>query len=173
MYQRILVPIDGSATSTLGLDEAIKLAQLTGASLRLIHVSDALTFATGFETYAAYAADVIPRLKEAGEQILEQGRIRVAASGVKVDTLLLDGMVTRVSDLVVDQAKAWDADLIVIGTHGRRGVGRWLLGSDAEQIVRMAPVPVLLVRALEVEGNAGVTVRAGEAARASNRAAPT
>jgi len=173
MYRHILVPIDGSATSTQGLDEAIKLAKLTGASLRLIHVSDVLTFATGFETYAVYAADVIPRLKEAGEQILEQGRIRVAASGVKVDTLLLDGMVARVSDLVVEQAKAWDADLIVIGTHGRRGVGRWLLGSDAEQIVRTAPVPVLLVRALEVEGKAGTTVRASEAARASNRAAPT
>jgi nucleotide-binding universal stress UspA family protein len=56
---------------------------------------------------------------------------------------------------VIEQAKAWGADLIVIGTHGRRGVGRLLLGSDAEQIVRMAPVPVLLVRAPEVkEGTA-------------------
>jgi len=55
------------------------------------------------------------------------------------------------SDLVGDQAKAWNADLVVIGTHGRRGVNRLMLGSDAEQIVRTSPVPVLLVRA--VEGN--------------------
>jgi len=155
MYQRIFVPIDGSATSTQGLDEAIKLAKLTGASLRLIHVVDALTFATGFEPYAAYANDVIPIMMEAGQKILDQGKARAEANGVKVDTLLLDSLAARVSDTIIEQAKAWNADLIVIGTHGRRGVGRWLLGSDAEQIVRMAPVPVLLVRAPEVENQTG------------------
>lgn len=158
MYQRILVPIDGSTTSNHGLDEAIKLAKLTGACLRLIHVVDVLTFATGFEPYAVYAGDVIPRMKEVGGQILEQGRARVAASGVKVDTLLFDNLMTRVSEAIIEQAKAWGADLIVIGTHGRRGVGRFVLGSDAEQIARMAPVPVLLVRAPEVDGNAGTMV---------------
>ena len=151
MYQRILVPIDGSSTSTQGLDEAIKLAKLTGASLRLIHMVDPSIFATDLEPYAVYANDVIPLMKEAGEKILEQARTLVAASGVKVDTLLFDSLATRVSDTVVEQAKAWDADLIVIGTHGRRGVKRLMLGSDAEQIVRMAPVPVLLVRAPEVK----------------------
>jgi nucleotide-binding universal stress UspA family protein len=50
---------------------------------------------------------------------------------------------------VVDEAKRWGAELIVIGTHGRRGVGRMLMGSDAEQILRLSPVPVLLVRAKE------------------------
>jgi len=53
-----------------------------------------------------------------------------------------------VSDLVIDQAREWGANLIVLGTHGRRGVNRMLLGSDAEQILRMATVPVLLVRAV-------------------------
>ena len=151
MYQRILVPIDGSTTSNQGLDEAIKLAKLTGASLRVIHVVDALTFATGSELYGGFASDVIPQMREAGEQIVEKARTRVKEQGVKVDSLLFDSLSTRVSDIVVDQAKAWDADLIVIGTHGRRGVKRLMLGSDAEQIVRMAPVPVLLVRAPEVK----------------------
>ena len=149
MYQRILVPIDGSATSNRGLDEAVKLARLTGASLRLLHVVDAMMFATGFETYTAYAADVVPRMKAIGEQILEQARSQVAASGVKVDCVLFDSLAARVSDTVNEQARAWAADLIVIGTHGRRGVGRFLLGSDAEQILRAASVPVLLVRAPE------------------------
>jgi len=158
MYQRILVPIDGSTTSAFGLDEAIKLAKLTGASLRLIHVVDALTITTGLVPSAYYADEVPPRAKEAGVQILEQARIRVEASGVKVDTFLFDSMVARVSETVIEQAKAWNADLIVIGTHGRRGVGRILLGSDAEQIVRTAPVPVLLVRAPEVEGKADTKV---------------
>jgi len=158
MYQRILVPVDGSTTSTLGVDEAIKLAKLTGASLRLIHVVDALTMTTGLVPYAYYSGEVPPRAKEVGEQILEQARTRVAASGVKVDTFLFDSLLPRVSETVIEQAKAWNADLIVIGTHGRRGVGRVLLGSDAEQIVRMAPVPVLLVRAPEVEGKADTMV---------------
>lgn len=153
MYQRILVPIDGSATSNQGLDEAIKLAKLTGASLRLLYVMDTWSVATGFEPYGVYVADVIPRMKEAGEQLLAQAKTRVQEQAVKVDSLLLDSLATRVSEAVIEQAKAWGADLIVIGTHGRRGVGRLLLGSDAEQIVRMAPVPVLLVRAPEVKEN--------------------
>jgi nucleotide-binding universal stress UspA family protein len=108
--------------------------------------------------YAYYADEVTPGKKAVGEQILEQARARVAASGVKVDTFLFDSLLPRVSETVIAQAKAWNADLIVIGTHGRRGVGRMLLGSDAEQIVRTAPVPVLLVRAPEVEGNADTMV---------------
>ncbi len=153
MYQRILVPIDGSATSDRGLDEAIGLARITGASLRLIHVVDELTFATGIEPTAAYAVDMIPLLKEAGTRIVEQGKARVAAQGVAVDAVLLESFAARVSDLVVEQALGWKADLIVIGTHGRRGVRRMLLGSDAEQILRQAPVPVLLVRAAQAPGD--------------------
>jgi nucleotide-binding universal stress UspA family protein len=68
-------------------------------------------------------------------------------AGVSAETATLDTTAGRVCDLVVAQAKKWNADLIVLGTHGRRGVNRLLLGSDAEQILRLAPVPVLLVRA--------------------------
>jgi nucleotide-binding universal stress UspA family protein len=157
VYQRILVPVDGSTTSTRGLDEAIELAKLTGANLRLIHVVDALTFATGSELYGAYAGDLIPKMREFGEQILEDARTRVQKRGLKVDSLLIDYLPNRLSDIVAEQARDWGADLIVIGTHGRRGVGRMLLGSDAEQIVRTAPVPVLLVRAPEVDGKAEAT----------------
>ena len=161
MYQRILVPIDGSPTSNRGLDEAIQLARLTGASLRLIHVVDEMTFATGFETYAAYAGDVIPMMRQAGEEILAMGKARVAAAGLdKVETQLLESFAVRVWELVVEQAQDWKADLIVIGTHGRRGMGRLLMGSDAEQILRMAPVPVLLVRAPEAAAAAADVRRA-------------
>ena len=161
MYQRILVPIDGSPTSNRGLDEAIQLAKLTGASLRLIHIVDEMTFATGFETYAAYAGDVIPMMRQAGEEILALGKARVAAAGLdKVETQLLESFAVRVWELVVEQAQDWKADLIVIGTHGRRGMGRLLMGSDAEQILRMAPVPVLLVRAPEAAAAAADVRRA-------------
>ena len=170
MYQRILVPIDGSATSTRGLDEAIRLAKLTGASARLVHVVDELDFATGYVTHEAYARDVVPLMKQAGEKILEEGRARVAAHGIDVDTRLFDSLAARLSEVVVEQARDWNADLVVIGTHGRRGLGRLLMGSDAEQIVRTAPVPVLLVRGPEVDAAAGVAAPAGKAAMPRSRA---
>lgn len=147
MYQRILVPIDGSATSGKGLDEAVKLAQLTGAELLLVHVVDQLTFSTGLDPYGAYAGDLITSMRAAGEAILAKAKAKVQEQGIKVEARLFDNFASRVSEMLVEQARSWGADLIVIGTHGRRGVSRWMLGSDAEQIVRMAPVPVLLVRA--------------------------
>jgi len=144
MYKRILVPVDGSPTSNQGLDEAVKLAKLTGASLLLIHVVNELTFATGFEIYTA---DIIGMLKEAGEQILAAAKARAKASGIEAETFLCENFGSRVCDVVADEAKRCNAELIVIGSHGRRGIGRLVIGSDAEQIVRLAPVPVLLVRA--------------------------
>ena len=149
MYQRILVPYDGSGTSSRGLDEAIRLARLTGATLRLMHMVDVLMFATGFETATAYTGDLIPYMRQAGEKVLQEGKARAESAGVETETFLVEGMATRLSEAVSNQVLAWGADLVVIGTHGRRGVGRLLLGSDAEQIVRTAPVPVLLVRAAE------------------------
>jgi nucleotide-binding universal stress UspA family protein len=147
MYQRILVPVDGSPTSQRGLAEAIALAGITGARLRLINIVDMMVFAMEADTFAGSASEMIPLMREGGQKILAIAQARVEAAGVAVDSVLRDGFAGRVCDLVVDEAKAWSAELIVIGTHGRRGAGRWLLGSDAEQILRMAPVPVLLVRA--------------------------
>ena len=149
MYTHILVPVDGSSTSDRGLEEAVKLAKMTGARLRLMHVVDQLVYATGMDGTAAMSADQIPLLRESGEKILKTCKTRVEASGVPVDTALFDNFAGRVCDLVVAEALNWHADLIVLGTHGRRGVGRVFMGSDAEQILRLAPTPVLLVRASE------------------------
>ena len=85
-------------------------------------------------------------MREGGEKVLKTAKARVEASGVPVETALFDSFAGRVCDLVVAEAPNWHADLIVLGTHGRRGVGRVFMGSDAEQIVRLAPTPVLLVR---------------------------
>ena len=146
MYERILVPVDGSPTSSRGLDEAIKLAKLTSAHLRLVHVVDGLTFATGYEVYTG---DLVGLMKEAGEKILGAALARAKAGGVVAETYLHEAFGGRVSDVIVEQARVWNADLIVLGTHGRRGVRRLLIGSDAEQILRAASVPVLLARAPE------------------------
>ena len=146
MYQRILVPVDGSPTSDLGLEEAIKLAKLTGGSLRLIHVVDQMPFALAADGYAAMSADVLGLLKEAGERILADAHQRVAKEGVAVDEMLFESLDGRLCDRVEEQIRSWRADVVVLGTHGRRGARRMLLGSDAELIVRSASVPVLLVR---------------------------
>ncbi len=149
MYERILVPVDGSPTSNRGLDEAMKLAKLTGAQLKLIHVVDELAFVSGLDIFAGYSVDLIGLLKAGGKKILDDATAHAKAGGVDAEVVMLDNFGGRVSDLVVDEAARWRADLIVIGTHGRRGIKRLALGSDAEQIMRMATVPVLLVRASE------------------------
>ncbi len=146
MYQRILVPVDGSPTAERGLGEAIALGKLTGATLRLIHVVDELSFALSAADGAAFSGEVITVLREAGAATLAAAAGRVRASGLAVDTVLNDSFQGRVCDLVIAQAGSWGADLIVLGTHGRRGIGRLFMGSDAEAIVRSAPVPVLLLR---------------------------
>jgi nucleotide-binding universal stress UspA family protein len=160
MYKRILVPVDGSPTSVRGLDEAIKLAKPTGASIRLVHVLDQLVFLGG----EPYSVDVFGLLKEAGERIMQEMKAKVVATGIEVSTFVSEILPGRVCDVVLEQAKAFDADLIVVGTHGRRGVGRLLVGSDAEKIVRLATVPVLLVRAPQGAAPAAATAEAAKAA---------
>ena len=152
MYQRILVPVDGSPTSNAGLAEAIKLAKLTGARVRVLHVVDEMPSLMTAYSFATMPGDVFKMLKDAGQAVLEQARLTVHAAGIPVEATLFDSLTGRLCDRVAEQVQEWGADVIVLGTHGRRGVGRMLLGSDAEQIVRTATVPVLLVRGTSGEG---------------------
>jgi len=146
MYQRILVPLDGSDTSDLGLTEAIRLAQLTHARLRLIHVIDELSFAFTADAYSYRAGELLDLLRKNGADILEKALATVRAQGIEADTVLYENLDKTVQQRVISEAETWKADLIVIGTHGRRGVRRMVLGSSAEGILRGAHVPVLLVR---------------------------
>ena len=146
MYTKIMVPIDGSATSLKALDEAARLAKVTGGKIRLLHIIDPLEHLAGFETASVYIRDLIPALVKAGEELLEKAKSDMATAGVEVETELSESPGGRVSEVIVERAKAWGADLIVLGTHGRRGIERVMLGSDAEQVVRISPVPVLLIR---------------------------
>jgi nucleotide-binding universal stress UspA family protein len=150
MYQRILVPVDGSPTSRRGLDEAINLAVMSHGRLRLCHVIDELSFALAMDAYSGYSGNWLESLREEGRRILDEARATAGAAGIEADTLLCDSFAGSVQEQVTAEARKWPADLIVLGTHGRRGVGRLVLGSSAEHILRFAPVPVLLVRAPEV-----------------------
>ena len=154
MYQRILVPVDGSSTSAHGLGEAIRLAKLAGGRLRLMHVIDELSFALAMDAYAGHSGDWLQELRNAGTQLLEEGKAKAAAAGVEADSVLCDNFRGAVPDRVTAEASSWPADLIVLGTHGRRGLGRMVMGSSAEHILRTANVPVLLVRAPEAHAKA-------------------
>jgi len=89
---------------------------------------------------------IIQALKQGGRRVLRSAEARAKARHVPCTSVLLETMSGPAAELIVRQAKKWRADLIVLGTHGRRGVSRLLMGSDAEQIVRTSPVPVMLVR---------------------------
>lgn len=144
-YKRILVPVDGSRTSTAGLKEALRLAKGEHARLRLLHVVDEMTVFNTPEG-GVNLAPLLAALDRGGRRLLRKAEKLASYRGVKAESELWESAGVRVADVIVGRAKRWHADLIVMGTHGRRGVNRMLLGSDAELVVRNAAVPVLLVK---------------------------
>ncbi len=145
MYERILVPVDGSDASDRGLHEAIRLSKALGGELRLVHIVDDSPLALTPETGIA-AAPLVADFAQAGKSILEDARSIAAAEGLAPSVVLHENFTGRVADLIVEEARKWRAEVIVMGTHGRRGVRHAVLGSDAEAVVQRAEVPVLLIR---------------------------
>jgi nucleotide-binding universal stress UspA family protein len=151
MYQKILVPIDGSETATHGLNEAIRLAKNQGGELRLLHIVNEYVFDCSLGG-GGYAGGVIEALRAAGRKVMNDAAALVRQHGLEPGTVIVESLGGPAADLIVEQAKKWPADLIVMGTHGRRGVRRLAMGSDAESVVRDTPVPVLLIHRLQNEG---------------------
>jgi|SRR5690348_11324523 nucleotide-binding universal stress UspA family protein len=145
-YKKIVVPVDGSPTSNAGLREAIDLARTLDASLQLVNVVDYHYLAMAGLEAGTYIEDVMKGLTQSGRRILKRAEETARKSGVAATSVLLESATGPAADAIVRQAKKWNADLIVLGTHGRRGMRRMLMGSDAEQVVRNSPVPVMLVR---------------------------
>lgn len=146
MYQRILVPIDGSDTSERALQEAIKLAHRE-ARLRLVYVLEEI-YLLDAEGYAYIDfTSLQAAMRNTGERTLALALEQVKQAGLSAETALLEAKGERIASVIENEARHWPADLIVIGTHGRSGLNRLLLGSVAEGLVRVATVPVLLVRA--------------------------
>lgn len=145
MYATILVPVDGSETSNNGLTEAIKFAKSQGSRICLLHVVNEFVFDYSFNA-ALYTTDVVDSLRERGKAILAEAAARVKQEGLAASAVLLESIGGPAADLIVAKADELHADLIVMGTHGRRGMRRLVMGSDAEQVLRMANVPVLMVK---------------------------
>jgi nucleotide-binding universal stress UspA family protein len=145
MYSRILVPIDDSPTAQRGLEEAMALAAALGSTLHLLHVVDARLLIGEVSAYVP-ADRLLDDWRAAGERLLASASDKVRAKGIAVDSAVRCDPALRVCDAIVEEAKNTRADVIVMGTHGRRGFKRVALGSDAELVLRESPVPVLLVR---------------------------
>ena len=153
MYRRILVPVDGSGTSTLGLKQALGLAKDQHARVRVLTVLDEMVVASAMDPNGAADMSVLLESMEVtGKKAIDAAAVLAKKSKVTADTVQVQSHGRHVSDVILDNAKKWHADLIVMGTHGRRGLNRLLLGSDAEGVLREARVPVLLVRGDQVKG---------------------
>jgi len=146
MFKRILVAVDGSHTSELALQEAIKLAGEVRAQLRIVHVVDNVNLNLSAEF--PNPSEIWDAMIKGGQAILHKAGAAANAAGVAVESGLIeiDTLGHRIPEMIAADADAWPADLIVIGTHGRRGLSHLLLGSVAEGVVRVATKPVLLIR---------------------------
>jgi nucleotide-binding universal stress UspA family protein len=145
MFKRILVPLDGSAPSRAGLEQALALAKSESGRVRLMHVVDENVLMQGMEP-AFNVGELLDALAEEGRKLLAEATAIARRRGVKAEAVLYEQRLGRVADRVIREAKNWRADLIVMGTHGRRGIGRLVMGSDAESVLRESPVPLLLVK---------------------------
>jgi nucleotide-binding universal stress UspA family protein len=150
MYKRILVCVDGSKTSDVALAEGLKLAKEQRADLRLLHVADvtppaAIDSIAGHSSYIDYDLFRDATLN-AGRDVVRRAESVARAAGQGVESAVIEASAHDISASIVDDASRWRADLVVIGTHGRSGLERLVLGSVAESVARHAPVPVLLVK---------------------------
>jgi nucleotide-binding universal stress UspA family protein len=151
---KIFVPVDSSTTSTRGLEEAIRLARLTRGRLRLVHVLDQLSFELDEEMSGEAHAEGLDRLKARSMDLLDRARSKAIDADADVDVVLAEGTASIVHKVLADQAAAWQADVIVLGTNGRRGLRRWVLGSTADKLFHCTSVPILLIKDPEASDDA-------------------
>jgi nucleotide-binding universal stress UspA family protein len=146
MYSKILVAVDGSDTSLHALQQAIELARNLSATLRIVHVVDMNWLPLGPELAIDIEAISTVR-RSAGEKILAAARETAQKAGLESESALMETETPtqHVAETIAKEASRWPADLVVLGTHGRRGFERMLLGSVAEGMARRSPVPVLLI----------------------------
>ena len=146
MFKRILVAVDGSGTAEQALQEAIKLAKELQAQLRIVHAVDIVNINLGMEF--PNSPEILDAMTKSGQKILRKAEAVAREAGVPVETRLIeiDTLGHSIPEMIAADAEAWPADLIVLCTHGRRGLSHLFLGSVAEGVVRVATKPVLLIR---------------------------
>ncbi|MDD2881238.1 MAG: universal stress protein [Rhodoferax sp.] len=148
MCKRIFVAVDGSATAQAALVEAIQFARLPDTSLCIGTVLDASPLGQNSMGMGALidVDQVKANMRQAAETLLDQAVAKAEGAGLLPYRILIESDKKRIAESIADAAKQWDADLIVIGTHGRRGFERLVMGSVAENLVHIATTSLFLVR---------------------------
>ena len=145
MYRKIMVPVDESRAALRALNEAIGLAQLSGAVVRAVTVVDLAQFNWGGTGYLQ-SEEVRQAIAASGAKVLAQAEVRLQESGVPYETAVLESAGDKTADMLMDDARACGTDLLVMGTHGFSGLMHLLMGSVAEGVLRQADIPVMLLR---------------------------
>ncbi|KZE35093.1 universal stress protein [Crenobacter luteus] len=143
-YQRILVPVDDSTVSSLAIDHACMLAREMKGTLRLVHVVELDQF--GWRRSHPLGDEERRSLREAGDRVIELATLRALKNGVTPQTHTVSAWREALVATLVDEARQWGADLVVMGTHGRTGLAHLLVGSIAEGVLRHSAAPVMLIR---------------------------
>lgn len=147
MYSQILVPVDGSQTALQALRQAAGLAKAFGARVFLVHVIDPYPFLGAGADFALGQADYLSAATSNANQALTAAAEIVNAQGIVSESAIVDDH--SADDGILSTAKTCGADLIVMGSHGRRGLEKLLLGSVTQRVLQEARVPVLVVRGSE------------------------
>lgn len=144
MFRKLLVPTDGSEVSIKGAMRAIPLAKLMGASMKVLFVQDSYPLIGFGESLSAGVQALMMAARENGTQAVSRIRDAAKSNGVVVDTLEVEDRDAAQS--IVDTAKGSEADLIVMGSNGRSGVAKMVLGSVATKVLALSPIPVLIIK---------------------------
>lgn len=147
MYKRIVLAYDGSNCSIKALEEAILLARTPSATLCIVHVDDGGELHGGMDLQGY--VDRVGKVRivhEEIEKMLDDAVAKASAAGCQVEKQLVAANHRRPAEAIAEAAREWQGDLIIVGTHGRRGFQRFLVGSVAEQLVRVATISLMLVR---------------------------
>lgn len=148
MYKRIMVAIDDSFVTSKVLDSAIESARQHGAKLSICHALDQTIFAQREAAImlSKSVGQVTLNLKESAQEFVGKAAAIAREAGIDVETLIVESELGHVADMLANAAADWQADLLIVGTHSRRGLERFFVGSVAEQLVRKARTSLLLVR---------------------------
>jgi nucleotide-binding universal stress UspA family protein len=145
MYRRILVPLDGSKLAECVLPHAEAIAKLSKASIELVHVIEPLELPTrgGIALSIDDLKQIELHTKNDAESYLREIVERLKLAGIKAHSKLLTG---KAADRLIDYIHKSNFDLVIMATHGRSGISRWIWGSVADKILHSSSIPVLLVR---------------------------
>jgi nucleotide-binding universal stress UspA family protein len=142
VYKHILVPLDGSKLAELALDDAFSLAQYSQAKVTLLQVITPIEHILGDTGSLMYVDEYLTTQQVMASEYLKE----ISQKASQMLTVHLAVEVGLAADTIIDYANQHAVDLIIMATHGRSGLRRWVYGSVADKVLRGAKVPILIVR---------------------------